>query len=59
MNAKIEKGVLTITIPVNPEPKPSSSGKSLVIASTGGNIVTNCLVGGKPLIIGLNAYTKN
>ena len=59
MNASIKNGVLTITIPVNPNPKPSASGKSLMIASSNGNFVTNCMVDGKPLVIGLNAYTKN
>ena len=59
MKASLKNGVLTIEIPVNPTPIASKSGKSKVIASTNGNVVTNVLVDGKPLIIGLNAYTKN
>ena len=37
---------------------PSSSGKTLVVASTRGNAVTTALVDGKPVIIGLNGYIK-
>lgn len=55
--AKIEGKNLVITIPLQ-EPRPSASGKTTVHATTGGNIVTTAMVNGKPLIIGLNAYTK-
>ncbi len=37
---------------------PSSSGKTLVVATTHGNIVTAAEVDGKPVTIGLNAYIK-
>jgi hypothetical protein len=40
------------------KPTPSSSGKTLVVASTHGNIVTTAEVDGKPVTIGLNAYIK-
>jgi hypothetical protein len=40
------------------KPTPSSSGKTLVVASTHGNIVTNARVDDKPVTIGLNAYIK-
>ena len=40
------------------EPKPSASGKTLVVASTRGNTLTTAKVDGKPIIIGLNAYIK-
>ncbi len=40
------------------EPTPSSSGKTLVVASTHGNTVTDAQVNGKPVTIGLNAYIK-
>ena len=39
-------------------PTPSSSGKTLVVASTHGNAVTTAEVDGKPITIGLNAYIK-
>jgi hypothetical protein len=58
LNATIKDGVLTITLPVNQEPTPSASGKTLVVASTHGNQVTSCMVNGKPLVVGVNAYIK-
>ena len=39
-------------------PTPSSSGKTLVVASTRGNTVTDIEIDGKPVTIGLNAYIK-
>jgi hypothetical protein len=38
------------------KPTPSSSGKTLVVASSRGNAVTTAEVDGKPITIGLNAY---
>ncbi len=55
IDAKIEGGKLIITCDLE-EPKPSASGKTLVVASTRGNMKTTATVDGKPLIIGLNAY---
>jgi hypothetical protein len=40
------------------KPTPSSSGKTIIVASTHGNTVTAAEVDGKPVIIGLNAYIK-
>ncbi len=57
MEAKIENGKLTIVIDLQ-EPTPSASGKTLVVATTHGNVVTECVVDGKPVTIGLNAYIK-
>ncbi|MCX6158730.1 MAG: hypothetical protein NTY74_12200 [Ignavibacteriae bacterium] len=57
MDAKIENGKLTIVIDLQ-EPTPSASGKTLVVATTHGNVVTECIVDGKPVTIGLNAYIK-
>lgn len=56
MDVKIEKGRLIIAIPLNAEPTPSASGKTLVVASTRGNVKTSVLVDGKPVTLGLNAY---
>lgn len=36
----------------------SKSGKSLIYASTNGNLNTGLKVNGSDLIVGLNAYTK-
>jgi hypothetical protein len=58
MKARIENGVLIVEIEINKQPVPSASGKTLVIASTHGNVSTDVMVEGKPLTIGLNAYIK-
>jgi hypothetical protein len=55
IETKIEGKKLIITCDLE-KPTPSASGKTLVVASTRGNIQTACLVEGKPLIVGLNAY---
>lgn len=57
MKVEIKDNKLCIEIDLE-EPKPSSSGKTLVVASTRGNVVTDVLVNGKPVTIGLNAYIK-
>jgi hypothetical protein len=57
MHAEIKDGKLVITINLNP-PRPSASGKTLVVASTGGNVATSATIDGKPITIGLNAYIK-
>ena len=57
MHAEIKDGQLVITINLNP-PRPSASGKTLVVASTGGNVATSATIDGKPITIGLNAYIK-
>lgn len=55
IEVKIEGNKLIITCDLE-EPVPSSSGKTLVVASTRGNMRTDLTVNGKPLTIGLNAY---
>ncbi|MCL4479196.1 MAG: hypothetical protein M1381_08900 [Deltaproteobacteria bacterium] len=55
IETKIEGNKLIITCDLE-KPAPSASGKTLVVVSTRGNIKTSCMVEGKPLIIGLNAY---
>ena len=55
MNAEIKDGRLVITIPLH-DPRPSASGKTLVVASSGGNQATAAVVNGKPITIGVNAY---
>ncbi len=57
LKAEIKDSKLFIEIDLE-KPTPSASGKTLVVASTHGNIVTSAEVDGKPLIIGLNAYIK-
>ncbi len=55
IETKIEGNKLIITCDLE-KPTPSASGKTLVVVSTRGNLKTACLVEGKPLIVGLNAY---
>jgi hypothetical protein len=55
MTTEIKNGNLIVTIPLQ-TPTPSSSGKTLVVASSRGNAKTTALVDGKPVTIGLNAY---
>ena len=57
MEAKIENGKLIVTIDLQ-DPTPSASGKTLVVESTHGNMKTECVINGKPVVIGLNAYIK-
>ena len=55
IETKIEGSKLIITCDLE-EPTPSASGKTLVVASTRGNMKTSVEVNGKPVILGLNAY---
>ncbi len=58
MNATIENNMLVVRISMNAVPTPSASGKTLSVASSGGNKSTSVQVNGQPVIIGLNAYIK-
>ena len=53
-----EKKTMTITLPLESEPTPSKSGKSLTVASTRGNQRTDTKVDGKNLTVSVNAYVK-
>jgi len=55
MKAEIKNNQLIVTIDLQ-TPTLSSSGKTLVVASSKGNKVTEVMVQGKPVTIGLNAY---
>lgn len=57
MNVSIKNGNLVIEIPLI-TPRPSGSGKTLVVATSGGNVVTTAIVNGKAVTVGLNAYIK-
>ncbi|NBJ14824.1 MAG: hypothetical protein FNP40_04475 [Dehalobacter sp. 4CP] len=57
MKVEIRDDKLCIEIDLE-TPTPSSSGKTLVVASTRGNVVTDVEIDGKPVTIGLNAYIK-
>jgi hypothetical protein len=55
MIAEIKGNELVIRIPLQ-APAPSASGKTLVVATTRGNVKTAAQIEGKPITIGLNAY---
>lgn len=57
MEAKIEGDFLVVKLPLQP-PTPSSTGKTLVVASSYGNQPTTAVVDGKPLYVGVNAYIR-
>ncbi len=58
MKVTIEDGHLVIRLPMNPTPTPSASGKTLLVASTHGNVATSATVNDKPVIVSVNAYIR-
>jgi hypothetical protein len=56
MTAKIEGNELVIRLPLNTTPVPSSTGKTLVVASSHGNQPTQATVNGQAVIVGVNAF---
>lgn len=59
VTASVKDGVLTLTIDLTADTRPSKAGKSDVVATTGGNvIVPGALIDDRPLSLGLNAYAK-
>lgn len=59
LDAKIDEqaGTLTLVLKLQ-EPTPSASGKTLVVASTHGNVPVGVKVNGHDVIVGVNAYIK-
>jgi len=55
--AEIVGNELVIRLPLQ-SPAPSASGKTLVVASSHGNVATTAVVNGQPVIIGVNAYIR-
>ena len=51
---KVEGTILTITVDLSKEFGPSSSGKTIIIASTEGNVT----ISGREEKVGLNVYRK-
>jgi len=57
--AKIDQQAKTLTLVLDlQEPTPSASGKTLVIATTHGNVPSDVQIDGKPVIVGCNAYIR-
>ncbi len=50
-----DKGILTVTVDLNAEQGPSSSGKSMILGSTDGNAA---IPGGEGAVVGMNVYRK-
>lgn len=57
-STEIKDGKLIITMDLDETGQRSASGKTMVHASTRGNITTGTLIKGKPLVLGVNCYTK-
>jgi len=57
IEVKVEGKKLVITADLE-TPTPSASGKTMVVASSRGNMATTAVVDGKPVIVGLNCYIK-
>lgn len=59
MECNIKDGYLTIKIPAQIKDLPlSKSEKSLIVASTRGNLQTSMQVGGKNVTVSVNAYVS-
>ena len=56
LTASIEDGYLVIRVPMNAKPTPSSTGKTLVVASSHGNKQSEVEIDDKPVFVGVNAY---
>jgi hypothetical protein len=57
LTVTVENGRLIIDAPMD-KPRPSASGKTMVIVSTHGNVDTGAEYEGEPLIMGLNVYYR-
>ena len=59
MKVEVKEKELIITIPRNIPPTPSrKTGKTLIVATSHGNIPTTAKVDDKVLTVGVNAYIK-
>ena len=58
-SVKIDEKARTLTIEMDLDsPRPSASGKTLVVASSRGNQSTDAQVDGKTVTVGVNAYIR-
>lgn len=55
MKTEITKTEIIFRIPRAKTPRPSASGKSLLVASTGGFVDSGAVIDGKPLRVAFNA----
>jgi hypothetical protein len=57
VKATVENGELVIRVPMQ-KPASSKSGKTLVVATTHGNVTTELRIEGQPVTVGVNAYIR-
>lgn len=50
--------VLVLRLPFSTPGNQSASGKTMVVATTNGNLQTDIMVDGQPVTVGVNAYYK-
>ena len=58
MKVTIKGNLLIIEAELNPNPEPSKSLKTLVVATSHGNQATTATVNGKVVTVGFTAYIK-
>ena len=58
MTAKIKEGKLIVEVEVIQPPRPSTSGKTLIVSSTGGFVATEAMINGQPVSVSLNATIR-
>ena len=58
MKVEVKGNELVITMPIVKPFKPSKSEKSDMVANSGGIVATNCIIDGRPLHVGVNAFLK-
>jgi len=57
MNVSLSEDGKTLSVELSVSPRPSKSGKTIVIATSSGNqTFADLLFDGKPVTIGVNAY---
>ena len=54
MTVKIEKDELVIRLPLQ-QPRPSATGKTMIVAGTGGFVKTDAKIGDKLISVSVNA----
>ena len=59
MEVHISDDKLVIELPIEESPAPSSTGKTLLLASTGGFRQTDAEYGGQRISVSVNATIKN
>ena len=56
ISVEVKGKQLVITADISEPPVPSRSAKTLVVASTRGNVTTAARIQGRPVVVGLNCY---